>query len=205
MLASFIGDGYNRATQALVADNPTGPFTPLKEMLTPKNWMSLDGTLFVEDDIPYLVCCHEWVQIGDGTIECIPLADDLSCAIGVPVTLFSAAECIWSEEIFHKGKRGRVTDGPFLIKEDGKITLFWSSFCKGAYNVIVSESLSGRLTGPWEHKKLLFEKDGGHGMAFPSWDGQWYFTLHQPNNAPLERPKIFRLEKNEQGFYIQQE
>lgn len=173
MLASFIGDGHNRATQALVAGSPLGPFIPCNEPLTPKDWMSLDGTLFIEDHIPYLVFCHEWVQIGDGTIECVPLADDLSHAIGAPVTLFSAGECIWSEEILHKGKRGRVTDGPFLIREEGKITMFWSSFFDGAYAVIVSESPSGRLAGPWEHKKMLFEKNGGHGMAFQSFDGQW--------------------------------
>jgi hypothetical protein len=40
--------------------------------------MTLDGTLWVEDELPYMVFCHEWVQIKDGTVESVRLKDDLS-------------------------------------------------------------------------------------------------------------------------------
>jgi hypothetical protein len=28
--------------------------------------MALDGTLWVEDGVPYMIFCHEWIQITDG-------------------------------------------------------------------------------------------------------------------------------------------
>lgn len=202
MLASFIAEGKNRATQALVAESPLGPFKVCGEPLTPENWMCLDGTLYVEDGKPYLVFCHEWVQIGDGTIVAVPLSSDLSQAAGVPQTLFHASQSGWAQEIFHKGKHGTVTDGPFIIKDENGLTMFWSSFYNESYAVGMAQSKS--LFSRWKHsKKLLFEKDGGHGMVFKSFSGDWYFCLHQPNVAPFERPRLFKLNKDKSSFYIE--
>ncbi|HUR56881.1 MAG TPA: family 43 glycosylhydrolase, partial [Opitutaceae bacterium] len=78
-----------RASQVLVGDSPLGPFKPFaNEATLPADMMTLDGTLFVEDGIPYLVFCHEWVQIKDGTVEYIRLQDDLSATVGEPKRLF---------------------------------------------------------------------------------------------------------------------
>ncbi len=78
-----------RGSQILVADQPTGPFTPFASRSTlPPDMMTLDGTLWVEDGKPYMVFCHEWVQITDGTIEYIPLKDDLSAIDGESTQLF---------------------------------------------------------------------------------------------------------------------
>lgn len=206
MLASFIADGKNRATQALVAESPLGPFKVCGEPLTPENWMCLDGTLYIENGKPYLVFCHEWVQVRDGEIAMCPLKDDLSGADGEPTVLFKASESGWAEQIFHKGRTGVVTDGPFLFHDGTSLTMFWSSFFKGAYAVGMAESASGKLTGPWIHNKhLLFEKDGGHGMVFRDFSGQLYYCLHQPNFAPKERPRFFQMQKTEQGFLIGRE
>ena len=35
--------------------------------------MTLDGTLYVENGLPYMVYAHEWIQILDGTMEAVPL------------------------------------------------------------------------------------------------------------------------------------
>ena len=51
---------------------------------TPHDWMSLDGTLWVEDGVPYMVFCHEWIQITDGSMELVRLKDDLSAPVGEP-------------------------------------------------------------------------------------------------------------------------
>ena len=68
-----------RGTQVLVSDSPLGPFKPFQNRSTlPVDMMTLDGTLWVEDGIPYMVYCHEWVQVKDGTVEMIQLKDDLS-------------------------------------------------------------------------------------------------------------------------------
>ena len=50
--------------------------------------MALDGTLWVEDGIPYMIYCHEWVQIADGSMELVRLTDDLSAPVGNSLTLF---------------------------------------------------------------------------------------------------------------------
>ena len=51
------------------------------EPIVDRSVMTLDGTLFVDaGGKPWLVYAHEWVQIGDGTIEAMPLKDDLSAA-----------------------------------------------------------------------------------------------------------------------------
>jgi hypothetical protein len=63
-----------RGSQVLVSESPAGPFKPFQNRSTlPVDMMTLDGTLWVEDDVPYMVFCHEWVQIKDGTIEIIQL------------------------------------------------------------------------------------------------------------------------------------
>jgi len=198
MLASFRSEERRRATQALVSESPEGPFKVFGEPLTPTDWECLDGTLYVENNIPYLVFCHEWSQIGDGEIAIIQLKEDLSASVGQPRILFKASESGWAEEIsaYSGSKKGIVTDAPWLVKDEDKLLMFWSSFHGGCYAVGIAVSESGKLAGPWRHsEKLLFKKDGGHGMLFESLEGKRYFALHQPNGARLERPRFFEIEK----------
>lgn len=207
MLASFIADGRMRASQALVADKPEGPFRVVGKPLTPNDWMCLDGTLYVEAEMPYLVFCHEWLQAEDGEIAMIPLKEDLSESIGEAKVLFSASESGWAHEIdVEIGDtyyRGIVTDGPWLVKEDGELLMFWSSYHHGTYAVGMSVSESGKLAGPWRHlDELLFEQNGGHGMMFRGFDGKKYFVLHGPNDHPDERANFFEIEKAEEGYRL---
>jgi arabinan endo-1,5-alpha-L-arabinosidase len=85
-----------RGTEILVADGPEGPFKPLaKQAQTPADWMALDGTLWIEEGIPYMIFCHEWIQITDGSMDLVRLKDDLSAPVGDPVKLFHASEADW--------------------------------------------------------------------------------------------------------------
>ena len=203
MLASFLAEGRMRATQALVSEIPQGPFRVFGEPLTPSDWMCLDGTLYVEHDVPFLVFCHEWAQIGDGEIAMIPLKKDLSGANGEAKVIFKASESGWAQPIELEQWRGIVTDGPFLVKEGRELLMFWSSFRDDVYAVGMAVSESGELAGPWKHlNKLLFEKDGGHGMLFKGFDGKLYFSMHQPNGAPWERPCFYEIEKREEGYCL---
>ena len=86
-----------------------------------------------------------------------------------------------------------ITDGPFLYRspKSGKLFMTWSNVGReGAYLVILSESASGRLAGPWGKHRVIFGKDGGHGMIFRRLDGSLAFALHSPNKTSLERPKF---------------
>lgn len=203
MLASFCGENQMRATQALVAERPEGPYQVVGDTLTPKDWMSLDGTLYVENETPYLVFCHEWTQVQDGEIAVVPLKDDLSGANGEPVVLFKASESGWSQEITSGGYTGRVTDGPYLVNTKDALVMFWSSFYHDSYAVGMAISKSRSIFGPWEHAdRLLFEKDGGHGMSFTAFDGKQYFVLHQPNAPKEERPHFFEIKESRGRFEL---
>jgi len=89
--------------------------------------IGLDGTLYVEDDRPWMVFCHEWVQIDDGTMNAVRLSEDLAKPLGEPILLFRASEAPWCRPI-RPGKY--VTDGPcFHRLENGRLVMLWSSFC----------------------------------------------------------------------------
>jgi len=172
--------GSPRGTWTFVADDLRGPYVPTgKTSVTPPKWYCLDGTLWVEDGKPYMVFCHEWVQVGDGEMCLVPLSDDLSRAVGEPVVLFKASDAP------NVKKTRRVTDGPNLYRDEkGVLTMIWSSILQdGAYCIFKTTSPSGRVAGPWGKHELMFAKDGGHAMTFLTFDGKRKMTFHSPNNS----------------------
>ncbi|HVU13352.1 MAG TPA: glycoside hydrolase family 43 protein [Phototrophicaceae bacterium] len=200
MFASFKAEGARRGTQILAADSPRGPFLPISaEPVTPRDWECLDGTLFVDaDDQPWIVFCHEWVQVGDGEICALRLSADLTSAVGEPHLLFRASEAAWALELNSKGRRGYVTDGPFLHRlANGELLMLWSSFGVGGYTVGVARSTTGDLLGSWrQDPEPLYAGDGGHCMVFRDFAGQLRLALHRPNQTPDERPLFIPLREH---------
>lgn len=195
MCVTFGAAGRFRGTQILKADSPLGPFVPHSDgPVTPADWSSLDGTLYVaRDGTPYLVFCHEWTQIGDGEVCAMPLTHDLRAPAGKPFTLFAASSCA---AVRGAGEGTQyVTDGPFLHRTaDGTLLMIWSSFVDGGYCEIVSVSDNGDIDGVWSHRPdLLFAQNGGHGMLFTDTCGVLRFVMHAPNTAPDEHPVIFSV------------
>ena len=183
---------YKRGTQIFVADSPLGPFKAFENKAhTPESWMALDGTLYIEDDIPYMIFCHEWVEIIDGSINYIQLTPDLSKPVGVPHLMFHASDAKWSTN-----KNSKVTDGCFLYRTKlNKLLMIWSSFGTKGYAIGIAESVSGKIIGPWiQQDNLLFEEDGGHGMIFKTFDDKLLLAFHQPNSpGGAERLKLFEI------------
>ena len=185
LFGSCKAEGKCRGTQIFVCDTPNGHFTPLtEEPVTPRDWECLDGTLYVENGQPYMVFCHEWVQVGNGEIWAMPLSEDLSTPIGAPRMLFRASDNPDVSEL-QVGRGTYVTDGPFLWNEDGKVKMIWSSFYKGRYLVLEAEAES--LLSEWKHGGSRFDFDGGHAMIFTTLEGKRMISLHKPNKADLER------------------
>ncbi len=183
-----------RGSEILVAESPHGPFKPFPNHATlPADMMTLDGTLWVEDGVPYMVFCHEWVQITNGTIEYIRLKEDLSGTVGEPAVLFRGEEAPWSQ--MSKRHGSHVTDGPYLLQsKSGKLFMIWSSLGKQGYTTGVAISDSGKLAGPWRQQaEPLYANDGGHGMLFRTFQGELMLVLHQPNSKS-ETPRLFRVE-----------
>jgi glycosyl hydrolase family 43 len=192
-----------RATTISVSDSPEGPFTLMKTdaPVTPPNFMTLDGTLYVDrTGKPWMVYAHEWIQKVDGTMEAIPLRDDLSAAAGAPIHLFKASDAPWINEqmVPHPRENHFVTDGPELFRtKKGTLLMLWASYMKNelgrdGYVQTLARSKSGEITGPWEQLPPLIGNDSGHGMLFRSFDGTLMLVLHQPfRNA---RGKIYEME-----------
>lgn len=197
MFASFKSEDRHRGTATLRADTPLGPFLPLSDgPVTPNDWECLDGTFYVDRaGHPWMVFCHEWVQVGDGEVLALPLTEDHSAAAGAPRLLFRASEATWCKRMHHSsGQEGYVTDGPFLWRtEDGTLLCLWASFSEQGYNEAVAVSDNGDIDGRFTQAEPLFWNDGGHGMVFRAPSGQLYLTLHSPNGHLLERPCFYRL------------
>jgi len=209
MLASFIAPGSRRGTHALVADRPEGPYEPLgADPLTPQDWECLDGTLHIEDGRPWLVFCHEWLQVGDGGVYALPLADDLSRPSGPPVLLFTASQATWTIECGPHGgpggAMGRVTDGPWLHRlPDGQLIMLWSSFGENFQYCVAVVRSAGGVLGPWRHDALpLLKDDGGHGMLFRTFDGRLQLALHRPNGNGRERAFFQPMDESGSGLRL---
>jgi hypothetical protein len=157
--------------------------------------MTLDGTLFIEDEIPYMVYAHEWIQMLDGTMEGIRLSPDLSAGQGEPFYLFKGSDAPWLSEQHRTSNKPRtyVTDGPFLYRtKNGKLVMLWSSYREGLYMETLAYSESGKLVGPWRQAAPLVGDDSGHGMLFHRFDGQLMLVLHQPFRRA--HAKLFEIE-----------
>jgi len=203
-----------RGTEILVADRPEGPFKPLaRGPQTPLDWMSLDGTLWIEDGVPYMIFAHEWIQIMDGSMEAVRLKEDLSASAGEPVTLFHASEASWVRcrgdlgELF-QGKRyhAYITDGPWLYRtKSGRLIMLWSSYGPQKYATGLAVSESGKLSGPCvQQSEPLYPGDGGHPMLFETFDGRLVMAIHQPNRK-VERARFFEMEDTGDALRIKRE
>lgn len=202
MFASFKKENLSRGTQILCSASPLGPFVPITDgPITPKGWDCLDGTLYVDrEQQPYIVFCHEWQQIGNGTMCAMKLSKDLTEAISEPWVLFDAKSVEWTKSI--KADEAYVTDGPFLQRmKDGSLVMLWSSHGEEGYAQAMARSSNGEIDGTWQQdKELIFSRDGGHGMVFKTIQGVQMLTIHMPNNTPEERAVFFPIIE-ENGTY----
>ena len=200
LFGSFKADGCKRATQILVCDRPDGKFVPLSETArTPIDWQCLDGTFYVENGTPYMVFCREWTEIGDGAIYALELTKDLKDTVGEPFLLFKASENPLVESISVCGAIENITDGPFLLRENGKTKMTWSSFVSGGrYAVLEAEAES--IRAKWHHKESRFDFDGGHAMVFEDLNGTKFFSLHCPNVVGKERACFIPYVENERDY-----
>lgn len=206
MFASFIGESFMRGTAILRAEKSEGPFVPWSDgAVTPREWMCLDGTLYIDGSgDPWIVFCHEWVQIGDGAVCASRLNSDLSGTVSEPVTLFSSSEAGWSRKVFSPSNNieGYVTDGCFLHRtQNQQLLMLWSCMGDGGYCIGYAVSESGGILGPWKQAPL-YSGDGGHGMIFKAYDGRLLLAIHTPNKTPNERAVFLEIKETEDGLTL---
>ncbi|GAA4311919.1 glycoside hydrolase family 43 protein [Compostibacter hankyongensis] len=171
-----------RACHILVSDRPDGPYVPMADSIyLPADKSTLDATFWIENDMPYMIYCHEWLQNWNGTVEKIRLKPDLSGSVGEGKVLFRASDSPWSrEELNGKVVPNRVTDGPFVFRtQTGRLGMLWTSWVFNVYTQGVAYSASGTLAGPWiQEKAPITPPNFGHGMLFRSFDGKLLMAIH---------------------------
>lgn len=195
-----------RAMQIMISDRPDGPFIPLGGQSTPLTWASLDGTLWVEDGVPYMIFCHEWLQITDGTMDIITLNNDLSAPAGLPTVLFKASDAAWSKEMTSIGEKtyekdlpGNVTDGPWLFRtRTGKLGMLWSSWGDRRYALGVAYSQSGKAAGPWvQESRAIYPNNGGHAMMFRTFESKLLLAMHysdEKSERQVRKPMFLEVD-----------
>ena len=204
LFASLKSDTACRGTQIFKAESPMGPFALHSDgPVTPRDWECLDGTLYIEDGTPYMVFCHEWLQVKDGEMCAVRLTADLSAPVGEPIVLFRASEPVWAKSV--RNGTDFVTDGPFMYRTaSGRLMMIWSSFAADGYCEGLAYSDNGSIAGKWYHdERLLFKKDGGHGMIFKTFEGKMQFICHQPNKSPLERAALTPLAERDDTLWVE--
>jgi len=200
-------DVLRRATHILVSEKAEGPYHPVSEVCyLPAEWSTLDGTLFEEEGVPYLIFNHDWMQLENGEIKQIALAEDLTHTEGEATTLFSGTDAPWPRDMqsigeltFGMSLSGYVTDGPFLFRTGtGRLGMLWSSWSDRRYAQGVAYSLTGRLEGPWEQQEQpLVPENAGHGMLFTTFEGKDLLSLHYQSleeNPGPRKPMLLEVD-----------
>lgn len=207
MIASYYSSlTEHRGCSILKSESPEGPFVEITNgHITPKEWDSIDGTFWVDDEgQPWMVFVHEWTCTDDGIgrMAAAKLSLDLTHFISEPMELFRADDAPWANK--------QVTDGCFLYKtSEGRLLMLWSNTYNDEYRVGIAYSKNGKVDGEWiQAEEPLFTKaiggkyDGGHGMLFTADDGQMYLSVHSPNNLAggLSEEAIFLPVKEKDGL-----
>ena len=205
-----LGHEIIRGTWIFRSERPEGPYEAWSDgPIQPMEHLTLDGTLYVSPEgKPYMVYCHEWLQVKDGTVEAVELSADLKKAVSEPFLLFKASDAPWSTGMYIWEDHGlhfdctcRVTDGVFLFRDKSDaLCMLWSTTNR-QYETGIARSLSGKLEGPWEHVEApIFTADGGHPMLIRSDNGEWLMALHAPNGGGLERTHLIPVTITEHGL-----
>jgi hypothetical protein len=164
----------------------------------------------VEGGVPYLVFCHEWTQIMNGTVEAVRLPKNLGVPEKTPFTLFTGFNAPYITDSQPDPRKSYVTDGCFLFKtQTGKLGMIWSSWKGKDYVLMAAYSQSGKLKGPWiQDKELLFQDNGGHGMLFHTFDGKLMLSMHYvdpKDQRPRRKPVFMEMDDSGDRLIIKKE
>jgi hypothetical protein len=212
---------YRRSSILAVADTPVGPFKDMnvKAPVTDPNFDTLDGTLYVDETgQPYLVFANEWLQKLDGTMDALPLTDDLSAAAGKPIFMWKASDAPWYQDPLYGGKytsvtddkqlsakqlSGYVTDGPELYNTpNGSLVSLWTTYRDDTYIETQAISRTGNIEGPWEQLPPLIFADKGHGSVFTDFSGNLHMVMHNHMSSGTPRGEIYDMKLTDNGFQV---
>ena len=212
MFVSILGKNGIRGVEISVSDTVDGTFVPISDRaVTPPDISSIDGTLYLDNDTPYIIYSRDWPGnfikergVYVGQICGLELSKDLKNPVGEPFLLFNSDDCPYSKNapahhVFEN--MGYVirygSDAPFISKlSNGNLFLTWCPLPDNNY--VVLGAVSSNIRGPWKHiEKPLFSDNGGHAMFFIDLKGNKKMVIHHPEAYLKERALFLDIiEKN---------
>ncbi len=197
-----------KSVNVLVSDDPCGPFE-FSGTLTDENQACIDGTLYWEDGVPYLVYSHSLEDVPAGDMDAVRLSDDLLTTVGDPFTLFQAQDAGWNIPVpFAKAEFGidgpaYFSDGPYLHRmNDGRLVMLWSSWAGSGYGVGQAVSSDGTIHGTWQHVQKPLLEQGGHGMLVKDPSGRLVYVIHVQKDGEREHPVFIELHEGADGMEV---
>jgi len=176
------------------AEGPLGPFAVRKKLFD----NALDAHLFRDDDSRLYLY---FVQLPGFRITVQLMANPTEPA-GEPRVVLQPKSA-WET------RNGHVTEGPWVIKHNGRYYLLYSGSGADTPDYAVGYATSTSPLGPFaraEHNPILHRADGlfgpGHGCAIRDGGGQWWFVYHQKRTARREWDRFICIDPlrfDEQG------
>lgn len=158
-----------------MAEKPEGPYEIVADLLRP----AIDGHLFRDDD-GRLYLYHVRTD-GPFRIWVQPMSDPVT-PVGEPVQLIEPDQP-WETV------NGPVTEGPFVLKHEGKYVLLYSGTGAPSPNYAVGMATSDSPMGPFvksASNPIFHRGDGvfgpGHGDVTTDGAGKLWFVYHQKVN-----------------------
>ncbi len=190
-----------QGVQVFNSESPLGPFsavpTSANRPYTPEDFVALDGTLFVDGDLAYMVYVHDWTQVIDASIEAIHLKANLTAPAEDALYLCKASDAPWLQQqtTTSRDPRYYVAGGPSLYRtRNGTLLMIWSSLRNGKAAIALARSLTGEVRGPWRQSATLLADDSAQGTIFKTFDGRLMMVVRQPSQGAGARARLVALE-----------
>jgi beta-xylosidase len=168
------------------ADNPRGPFQPKRKFFD----RAIDAHLFGDDDGKLYLY---FVQLPGFRISVQPMATPTE-PIGEPRVMLKP-ESEWEK------RAGHVTEGPWIIKRQGRYYLIYSGSGADTPDYAVGYAVADSPLGPFTrapHNPIVQRSAGlfgpGHGCAIQDAQGQWWHVYHQKRNDRVEWDRFICLD-----------
>jgi beta-xylosidase len=177
------------------AEGALGPFTVRRKLFD----NALDAHLFRDDDGRLYLY---FVQLPGFRITVQPMAS--------PTEPTGEPRVVLQPESGWETRNGHVTEGPWMIKHNGRYYLLYSGSGADTPDYAVGYATSTSPLGAFtraEHNPILHRTDGlfgpGHGCAIRDGGGQWWFVYHQKRTARREWDRFICIDPlrfDEQGL-----
>ena len=185
----------NEKIAIAVSDKPTGPFTQTTIQPLDTAVQQIDPYVFIDDD-GKVYLYHVRLQRGN-RIFVAEMKDDLSAIKDSTLTFcISGAEAgqDWENT---KDVPWSVTEGPTVVKRNGKYYMFYSANDFRNPDYAVGYAVADNPYGPWQKyadnpiisQKTLGIPGTGHGDLYTGKKGELWYVLHTHNNASKTGPR----------------